>query len=77
MNNSIDTKTAYLPLKCAGRRNFLNSSLKIPQHPRIQLAMIHFFSNHIFISVYVTSYHMRGTWLLNTRRVITQKTVQA
>ena len=44
---------AYLPLKCAGRRNFLISSLNTPQHPLIQLAMLVLSSFHyIFVCFY-------------------------
>ena len=46
-NKTILTrKRYYLPLRYAGRRIFLSSSLNIPQHPLTQLAIILFPGDH-------------------------------
>ena len=82
-NQTIWTrKQSYLPLRCAGRRNFLISSLNIPQHPFKQLAIICFSGNYDisslftlyvdFIVVFVAKFlsyawHMTGEYALPIR----------
>ena len=76
LQNKASKSDVYLPLKFAGRRNFLSSSLKMPQHPLIQLAILFLPCSVLFyhaIFVYFCCKFLSHAWHMTVENILPRR----